>query len=419
MRSTRNGSRRCNVDEHFTAPCRIVLFTGSFPPGAGGSIEYISNIFSALPANCTIIQTGGAAHPDAATFDRNFPQQVERKSFIVNVLDESKSGRISKFFGLFQWVWSAVRLISRVRPDVVHIGEYNYSFLAAILAKMLYGTPYLLYTYAEEITYMTTRPARLRLLRLALRHATALVTVSDYTSGLLIACGADPAKISKVLPAVSDIKRVAPSAELTRAVRSKYLLSGRRVLLTVGRLEERKGHCSVVDAMPAILAVVPDLVYVIVGGGPYDESIREHVSRAGMTQNVIFTGRAPDQDVAALYAICDVFVMAHRQLAQTLDTEGCPTVFLEAGAHGKPVVGGDAGGVADAIIHGETGLIVDGTEPQAIADAVVQLLSDDGLAARMGSAGRAYVDLLRPEKNAAAIQTINHAMVFKDGRGAA
>lgn len=400
------------------SPCRIVLLTGSFPPGAGGSIEYISNIFAALPANCAFIQTGGASHPDAPAYDHCFPQHVVREHFIVNVLDESKSGRVSKFFGLFQWVWSAFRLIRREQPDVVHIGEYNYSFLAAIIAKFLYRTPYLLYTYAEEITYLTTRPARLLLFRLAIRHASAIVTVSDYTANLLIACGADPLKITKILPSVGDSKRALPSAEVIDGVRAKYGLRGRRVLLTVGRLEERKGHCSVIDSLPMILAAAPSTVYVIVGGGPFEAAIFDHVERTGMSQHVLFTGRVSDAEVASLYELCDVFIMPHRQLPHTLDTEGCPTVFLEAGAHGKPVVGGNAGGVADAIRDGETGFIVDGTSPSAIAAKIVLLLSDDSKATQMGSAGRAYVDRLRPEHSAAAINNINNTLRSSSGRKA-
>lgn len=413
----RNGSKRCIVVEVPSTPCRIVLLTGSFPPGAGGSIEYISNIFHALPANCAVIQTGGAADPDAPAYDRTFPQRVERKNFIVNVLDEAKSGRISKFFGMFRWVGSALRLVARERPDVVHIGEYNYSFLAAIVAKYLYGTPYLLYTYAEEITYLTTRPARFVLFRLAIRHAAALVSVSDYTSGLLTACGADPAKITKILPSVGDSKRAVPPDDVIARVCAAYRLGGCRVLLTVGRLEERKGHCSVVDAMAAILKFAPETVYVVVGGGPFEAAIRDHVRCNGMEQQVRFTGRITDDEVAALYELCDVFIMPHRQLQHTLDTEGCPTVFLEASAHGKPVIGGNAGGVADAILDGKTGFIVEGTVPAAIAAKVILLLGDEKLSARMGAAGRAYAELLRPERSAALISTINAELRSGGGHG--
>lgn len=91
--------------------------------------------------------------------------------------------------------------------------------------------------------------------------------------------------------------------------------------------------------------------------------------------------------------------MPHRELAGSLDTEGCPTVFLEARAHGKSVVGGRAGGVNDAVLHGQTGFIVDGKNAAVVVMAVETLLSDPNLARTMREAGREYVAALTPERN--------------------
>jgi phosphatidyl-myo-inositol dimannoside synthase len=391
--------------------CKVLLFTGSFPPGAGGSIEYISNIFSKLPAGSATINTGGSNTSQAREYDLAYPQNVVRRNFIVNVLDEAKSGRVRKFFGLFQWVFSGFWMIARDRPDVVQIGEYNYSFIAALLGKIVFKTPYVLYTYAEEITFLRTRPLRLRIFVCALKNASAVITVSEYTKNLLVECGAQPDRIFKVLPSVSEKKRrVVPTDEID-SIRDHYTLQGRQILLTVARLEERKGHLSVIDALPGILALYPDLIYIIVGTGPFEERLKKHVVLAGLSKNVVFAGRASDNEVAALYELCDVFLMPHRQLPDTLDTEGCPTVFLEAGAHGKPVIGGNAGGVADAILDNETGYIIDGTNPTHITEKVLALLGNPGLSGRMGDAGRRYVDSLRPENSAAIIAEINMSLM--------
>jgi phosphatidylinositol alpha-1,6-mannosyltransferase len=391
--------------------CKILLFTGSFPPGAGGSIEYISNIFSKLPAGTAIINTGTSDVLLAQEFDSSFPQQVVRRNFIVQVLDEGKSNRFKNLVALFQWVISGFGMIIRCRPDIVHIGEYNYSFIAAMLGKLIFRTPYILYTYAEEVTYLTTRPLRFRIFQFALKNASGVITVSEYTRNLLIECGAQPERIHKILPAVGEMKRrVLPRADLDR-VRDHYKLQDRRVLLTIGRLEERKGHLSVIEALPEILESFPNTVYLIAGTGPFEASLKAQVVRAGLSATVIFSGRVSDDEIAAFYEICDVFVMPHRQLENTLDTEGCPTVFLEAGAHGKAVIGGNAGGVADAILDGKTGYIVDGTRAVQIAEKVMVLLRDGKLADAMGAAGRAYVDTLRPENSAAMITEINASLM--------
>jgi phosphatidylinositol alpha-1,6-mannosyltransferase len=95
--------------------------------------------------------------------------------------------------------------------------------------------------------------------------------------------------------------------------------------------------------------------------------------------------------------------MPHRELPNG-DTEGCPTVFLEAAVFGKPSVGGNAGGVGDAIIDGETGLVVDGHDQEVVASAVARLLLDSGLAGRMGEAGLKRVRGMSPARNAQAVR---------------
>jgi phosphatidylinositol alpha-1,6-mannosyltransferase len=154
--------------------------------------------------------------------------------------------------------------------------------------------------------------------------------------------------------------------------------------------------------------------YVIVGTGPEENKLKEMVRQAGLQNSVLFTGEIENNELACWYEICDIFVMPHRELPETRDTEGCPTVFLEAGAHGKPVIGGRDGGVADAILHDHTGFIIDGTDASKVAESVCYLLKNPELTARMGAAGRAYVATLSPGSRAAAIQMINARLTEED-----
>jgi phosphatidylinositol alpha-1,6-mannosyltransferase len=98
----------------------------------------------------------------------------------------------------------------------------------------------------------------------------------------------------------------------------------------------------------------------------------------------------PDQELAAYYAACDLFIMPNREIDG--DIEGFGMVFLEAGAARKPVIGGRSGGTEDAIVHGITGLRVDGTDVEAIAFAVVSLLLDPARAKILGEAGRRRIE---------------------------
>ncbi len=393
---------------------KILLFAQSFPPpSAGGSVQYIATIFSKLPPQTAVIVTGNAEPTLARQFDAGFPQRIIRYPFIAHVLRGHKMSKIARAREYLLWPITAGWLILRERPQVVHISEINAASIAALIAKKLLRIPYVLFAYAEEITYITTRPFYLHLLKKVLRNADVIVTVSEYTRGVLHELGANPARVHKILPAVGRDKLVA-SSEDVEALRMKYSLSDKRVLLTVSRLEERKGHATVIEALPAILQSLPTSRYIIVGTGSMESKLKELVRCAGLQDYVVFTGEVDNQELACWYEICDVFVMPHRELHNTKDTEGCGIVFLEASAHGKPVIGGRDGGVADAILNEHTGFIIDGKDYAKLAETVCLLLKTPELAARMGAAGRAYVSTLGPESRAEAIQQINFHLTEDD-----
>jgi phosphatidylinositol alpha-1,6-mannosyltransferase len=163
------------------------------------------------------------------------------------------------------------------------------------------------------------------------------------------------------------------------------------VILTVGRLVERKGHDIVIRALPAIVERVPTARYLIVGNGPNETALRQLVRDVGLDpEQVRFCGRIPAEQLAAYYSLCDAFVMPNREVGA--DTEGFGIVFIEAGACRKPCVGGQSGGAGDAIIDGETGILVDPTSPSAVARATISLLTDSQLSARLGGAARSRIE---------------------------
>jgi phosphatidylinositol alpha-1,6-mannosyltransferase len=393
---------------------KILLFVQSFPPpSAGGSVQYIANVFSALPPHTAVIVTGNAEPAIAREFDAGFPQRIIRFPFIAHVIRGYKVSKIARASEYVLWLLTAGWLILRERPQVVHIGEFNVASIAALIAKKLLSIPYVLFAYVEEITYITGRPMYRGLLKRVIRNADAIITVSDYSIGVLQELGADPTHIHKVLPAVGRDKLVVADEDAD-AIRMKHSLRDCRVLLTVGRLVERKGHATVIEALPAILHSLPTTRYIIVGTGPEESKLKELVRQAGLQDYVRFTGEVNDNELACWYEICDIFVMPHRNLPETRDTEGCPTVFLEASAHGKPVIGGKDGGVADAILHDRTGVIIDGKDASKLAESVCNLLKTPELAGRMGAAGRAYVATLSPGSRAAPIQQINAGLTEED-----
>lgn len=276
------------------------------------------------------------------------------------------------------------RIVDQVRPDVLCLGDLFALFWLGGYLRWRRTLPTVHYVHAEEVTTdWGSRMYKYGSLA-ALRRADAVVTVSNFTKAELTRRGVAEERIHVITNGV-DLERFQPG-EKSEAILIRHDLSENRVLLTVGRLEERKGQDKMIEALPRILDAVPDLKYVVVGEGGYRPALEVLARKHGVQDRVVFAGRVPWEELPDYYRTADVFAMPNRTLASG-ETEGFGLVFLEANACGKPVVGGRAGGVPDAVSDGETGILVDGRSTDEIVEAVVRLFEDATLRERMGRAG--------------------------------
>ncbi len=235
-------------------------------------------------------------------------------------------------------------------------------------------------------------PAARQLLRRIGEGTDTLTYLGEYTRSRIAGALSDEAAARMVqLPPGVDEKTFHPGSG-GEAVRARLGLAGRPVVVCVSRLVPRKGQDTLIEAMPAILAEVPDAVLLIVGGGPYDKELRALAREKGVGNAVRFTGAVPWEELPAHYGAGDVFAMPCRTRRGGLDVEGLGIVYLEASATGLPVVAGDSGGAPDAVLDGETGWVVPGGSPAAAAERLVALLRDPELRHRMGERGRAWVE---------------------------
>lgn len=154
--------------------------------------------------------------------------------------------------------------------------------------------------------------------------------------------------------------------------------TARPIVLTAARLAEQKGLCYLLKAA----ALVPEAIFVLAGEGPERANLEAQVGELGLNKRVLFLGYR--QDVPDLLACCDLFVLPSL-------FEGLPLSILEAMAANKPVVASAVGGNDEAIVHGETGLLVPPADPTALAAAIQTVLSDSGLGRRLAAAGQARV----------------------------
>jgi phosphatidylinositol alpha-1,6-mannosyltransferase len=284
--------------------------------------------------------------------------------------------------------WTLLEIAVKNRLRFAHLATVGEGYIGLHLKRRL-GVPFLLYAHGNEIAALAGAGAasKWRAPLEALRAAHRVVAVSRETASRVIQLGVPQDSVRVVYPGCDvDLFRPVGVDPLFR----QRILGGkadRRVILTVGNLVERKGHDVVIRSIPRIRAVIPDIVYVIVGDGTRRPALEQLATEVGVRDQVVFVGAAGLSELPFLYAIADVFVMASRTREGEADLEGFGLVYLEAAACRKAVIAGRAGGAPEAIVDGETGLLVDPTCPEAVGCAILTLLRNEEMRARMAAEG--------------------------------
>jgi phosphatidylinositol alpha-1,6-mannosyltransferase len=246
------------------------------------------------------------------------------------------------------------------------------------------------YVWGEEMNCFSASRELTWLTRRVLRRAAFVVTCSRNTERILVEEWRVPAERIRLLHPGVDIRRFVP-AESDSAKRAALGWHDRPVVLTVSRLQKRKGHDQMIMALRSVRKAIPNVLYAIVGDGEEYESLRQLVDREGLSQHVLFMGSIgmDDPRLVQCYQQCDLFALPNRQVKR--DIEGFGMVLVEAQACGKPVIGGTSGGTADTMRVPQTGRLVNCDAPDELAVVVRELLSEHDLRRRMGQAAREWV----------------------------
>jgi phosphatidylinositol alpha-1,6-mannosyltransferase len=250
------------------------------------------------------------------------------------------------------------------------------------------GIAYCCYTHGEDINVASTSRELAWLTRRVLRGATAIIANSAFTRDLLLTeWGVPPQRVRLLHPGV-DCDYFRPAAP-DAGVRKHLGWDGRRVILTVGRLQRRKGHDVMIEAVAKLRDRFPNLLYAIIGDGEERPRLGDIVKRLGAEGQVRFLGEVKDAELLHCYQQCDLFALPNRTVGK--DVEGFGMVLLEAQACGRPVLAGASGGTAETLRPNETGVLVACDRPDEPAAALADLLADPDRLTRMGAAGRGWV----------------------------
>jgi phosphatidyl-myo-inositol dimannoside synthase len=362
---------------------RTLVLSEHFLPNRGGSITWLCETYRRF-APGEVVVVAGANVPSTAP-DRNLPFKVERLRMLMKDWDPTRPASLWRYLVMLRHV---TRSCHAHRASQIHCMKVLPEGAVAWVLRRIAGIPYLLYAHGEEIQMRFTSRKLGWLIPILYRSAAAIIANSHHTKRLLMEIGVDTKRIHVIHPGV-DVSAFHTNQAANRAVRQRHNLTDAFILLTVGRLQRRKGHDMVIKALPRIKQQIPDAAYMIVGTGEEEAYLRDLAASLGVAKDVVFVGSIPDYERAAYYGACDVFLMPNRQVEA--DIEGFGIVFLEAGAAGKPVIGGLSGGTADAIQDGVTGVRVDGEKEREIVGAVVALAANISAARAMGERGRERV----------------------------
>ncbi len=214
------------------------------------------------------------------------------------------------------------------------------------------------------------------------KNATLTVTISKYSSEKIVQFyGVDRAKI-RIVPNGVDTRRFKPS-EGSEMIKRQIGIDSKLCVLFVGRLIPRKGLTFLVEAAKHIVKDYSQTIFLIVGDGPLKNHLIAHLEKTNLSNNFVFLGDVNETVLPALYNCADVFVLPSIQ-------EGQGIALLEAQASAKPVVAFDVGGVGEAVLDKETGLLMK-PDSNALADAIMKLLASWSLRETMGNKGRKFV----------------------------
>ncbi|NGM22957.1 glycosyltransferase family 4 protein [Roseomonas stagni] len=348
-------------------PAPILLVTQNFPPDTGGIQNLMGSFAQALVAAGHRIEVFAdrirgdgpeVADGDFALHRFGGPRPLRR---IVKRLAIARAMRRQPPLAILCDSWKSIETLPDSKAPVLALA-HGMEFPAAPTARK-----------ASRI-------------RAALARATAVAPNSRYTADRVRPFLAQPDACVPVglpippqpMPGHADLARVQGAIEGTGPV-----------LLTIGRLEPRKGVDAVLRSLPGLAARHPGLRYLIAGDGSDLPRLQTLAGELGVAERVQWLGRIDEAMKAALFHAADLFVMPTRREGNSV--EGFGLVYLEAAWHGLPSLAGIEGGAADAIEDGVTGSLCDGADPAAVEAAIAALLAAPDRLKAMGAAAAVRV----------------------------
>lgn len=345
---------------------RVLVLSEIFPPLQGGSGRWIYELYRRLDEyEVTLVTQDRGQVIDPALF----PGEVIYTEF------SSPEWGVKSLKGLSFYtrcIMQLRRICRRKQIDEIHCSRVIHEGVTgAILAELL-GIPLVCYVHGECVETAATSREQSLLVKLVGKHSRLWVCNSENSKRIVKEHNFCAEHKCVVLHPGYDEQQFIPQPP-DIGFRQQMQWQDRLVLLTVGRLQQRKGQDFMIQAMPALLQQFPNLLYVIVGRGECEQPLRHHVAELQLEHAVQIHTDLDDRQLTQCYQQCDLFILPNRTIAN--DIEGFGMVLVEAQACGKAVLAGNSGGTKEALADGKTGAIIRADSVSNLTIDVIQYLA--------------------------------------------
>ena len=297
-------------------------------------------------------------------------------------------------------------VVDQVRPDIIHAHSPVLNALPALKVGRRSGIPvvYEIRAFWEDaaVDHGSTREGSLRyratraLETRAIRQAGHVFTICEGLRSDIVDRGVPSTKVT-VIPNAVDVQGFQLAQAAEPALQARWGLQGRTVVGFIGSFYAYEGLDLLVAALPLLLKSRPDIVLLLVGGGPQDAALKAQAQALGLGDHVVFTGRVPHAEVNRYYDLIDV--LAYPRHSMRLTELVTPLKPLEAMAQGHLFVASDVGGHKELIRHDETGWLFKADDVNALSEAILDMLQHRARWPELRANGRQFVETVRNWRN--------------------
>lgn len=309
-----------------------------------------------------------------------YPRKYQKLVYEGGILPNFKRSNLAKIqvpLLIISEFFYAFKVIKGEEIDIIHSHWVIPSGLIGGVFKKIFRMRHITTAHAGDVFTIENSKILSMIASYVFNNTDIITANSNYTKNVMISTKNETKNKIEIIPMGVDISRFNPqkASNLRNTYGAEYLI------LSVGRLVDKKGIKYLIMAMKDVIKEFPNAKLIIGGSGPEKDNLKKLSESLNLKENVFFVGHLKNSDLPKYYASSDIFVLPSIK-TKGGDTEGLGVVLLEAMACGTPVIGSDIGGITDIIKDGENGFLTKPESPNDIANEVIKLLADVSLRKR-------------------------------------